>query len=155
MTVMLQPQLQLEIQDLHASYGRTAVLRGITLAVARGERIVICGPSGSGKSTLLRCMNGLATHERGRVIVEGVELRDDHMKKKYFEQDKFPSAKIVRAEGSQGRFTGTLEVHGVAKPISGTYELSNGLVKAKFHTKMSEFAIAWCDEALRELKERN
>jgi general L-amino acid transport system ATP-binding protein len=71
------PQLQLEIQDLHASFGRTPVLRGITLAVARGERIVICGPSGSGKSTLLRCMNGLATHERGRVIVEGVELRDD------------------------------------------------------------------------------
>ena len=70
-------RLQLEIQDLHAWYGRTHVLRGVSLAVARGERIVICGPSGSGKSTLLRCMNGLARHQQGRVVVEGVELRDD------------------------------------------------------------------------------
>ena len=69
--------LQLEIQDLHASYGRTHVLRGVSLAVARGERIVICGPSGSGKSTLLRCVNGLARHQQGRVVVEGVELRAD------------------------------------------------------------------------------
>jgi general L-amino acid transport system ATP-binding protein len=69
--------LQLEIQDLHAWFGRTHVLRGVTLAVARGERIVICGPSGSGKSTLLRCVNGLARHQQGRVAVEGVELRDD------------------------------------------------------------------------------
>jgi len=68
---------QLEIQDLHASFGRTEVLHGVSLAVARGERIVICGPSGSGKSTLLRCVNGLARHQRGRVVVDGVELRDD------------------------------------------------------------------------------
>jgi len=54
--------LQLEIQDLQAWYGESHVLRGITLAVRRGERIVICGPSGSGKSTLLRCINGLARH---------------------------------------------------------------------------------------------
>jgi general L-amino acid transport system ATP-binding protein len=71
------PTLQLEVQDLHVAYGRSQVLRGITLAVRRGERIVICGPSGSGKSTLLRCVNGLAPHQQGRVVVEGVEVRDD------------------------------------------------------------------------------
>jgi general L-amino acid transport system ATP-binding protein len=69
--------LQLEIQDLQAWYGESHVLRGITLTVRRGERIVICGPSGSGKSTLLRCINGLARHQRGRVVLEGAEIRHD------------------------------------------------------------------------------
>ena len=58
-------------------YGQFHVLRDIDLAVARGERIVICGPSGSGKSTLIRCVNRLEEHQQGRLIVDGVELRDD------------------------------------------------------------------------------
>jgi general L-amino acid transport system ATP-binding protein len=53
------------------------VLRDIDLAVAPGERIVICGPSGSGKSTLIRCVNRLEEHQEGRIVVDGVELADD------------------------------------------------------------------------------
>jgi general L-amino acid transport system ATP-binding protein len=53
------------------------VLRDIDLAVAPGERIVICGPSGSGKSTLIRCINRLEEHQEGRIVVVGVELADD------------------------------------------------------------------------------
>jgi general L-amino acid transport system ATP-binding protein len=53
------------------------VLRDIDLAVAAGERIVICGPSGSGKSTLIRCVNRLEEHQEGRIVVNGTELRDD------------------------------------------------------------------------------
>ena len=53
------------------------VLRDIDLAVAPGERIVICGPSGSGKSTLIRCINRLEEHQEGRLLVDGVELTDD------------------------------------------------------------------------------
>jgi len=58
-------------------YGDFQVLRDITLRVARGERIVICGPSGSGKSTLIRCLNRLEAHQQGRVVVAGIELTDD------------------------------------------------------------------------------
>jgi general L-amino acid transport system ATP-binding protein len=58
-------------------YGDFHVLRDIDLAVARGERIVICGPSGSGKSTLIRCINRLEEHQQGTLKVEGVELTDD------------------------------------------------------------------------------
>jgi general L-amino acid transport system ATP-binding protein len=43
----------------------------------KGEKIVICGPSGSGKSTLIRCINRLEEHQRGKIIVEGIELNDD------------------------------------------------------------------------------
>jgi general L-amino acid transport system ATP-binding protein len=53
------------------------VLRDIDLAVAPGERIVICGPSGSGKSTLIRCVNRLEEHQQGRIVVDGIELADD------------------------------------------------------------------------------
>ena len=58
-------------------YADFHVLRDIDLAVAKGERIVICGPSGSGKSTLIRCINGLEEHQEGRLFVDGVELTDD------------------------------------------------------------------------------
>src|SRR6201988_3986940 len=66
-----------EIIALNKWFGEFHVLRDIDLAVARGERIVICGPSGSGKSTLLRCINHLEDWQSGRVVVDGIELTDD------------------------------------------------------------------------------
>jgi general L-amino acid transport system ATP-binding protein len=65
------------IAGLHKWYGEFHVLRGIDLKVSGGERIVICGPSGSGKSTLIRCVNGLERHQKGKIVVNGVELTDD------------------------------------------------------------------------------
>jgi general L-amino acid transport system ATP-binding protein len=62
---------------VHKWYGSFHVLRNINLTVARGERIVVCGPSGSGKSTLIRCVNQLEEHQRGSIVVDGVELTDD------------------------------------------------------------------------------
>ena len=52
-------------------------LRGIDLAVARQEVVVVIGPSGSGKSTLIRCINRLEEHDRGRIVVDGIELTND------------------------------------------------------------------------------
>jgi len=66
-----------EVAGLHKWYGEFHVLRDINLTVARGERIVICGPSGGGKSTLLRCINRLEDWQRGRIVVDGIELTDD------------------------------------------------------------------------------
>ncbi|WP_431283145.1 amino acid ABC transporter ATP-binding protein [Humitalea sp. 24SJ18S-53] len=58
-------------------FGALHVLRDISLNVALGERVVVCGPSGSGKSTMIRCINRLEQHQEGRIIVEGMELTDD------------------------------------------------------------------------------
>ena len=69
--------IAVEIQGMNKWYGAFHVLRDIDLAVARGERIVICGPSGSGKSTLIRCINRLEEHQQGRIIVDGTELTGD------------------------------------------------------------------------------
>ena len=70
-------QAAVEMIDVHKWYGDFHVLKDINLKVMRGERIVICGPSGSGKSTLIRCINRLETHQKGRIIVDGIEITDD------------------------------------------------------------------------------
>jgi polar amino acid transport system ATP-binding protein len=64
----------IEVSDLHKSHGSLAILRGISLRVARGEVAVIVGPSGGGKSTFLRCLNGLEKFQGGCVTVEGLRL---------------------------------------------------------------------------------
>jgi general L-amino acid transport system ATP-binding protein len=67
----------IEIVEMHKWYDDFHVLKGINLTVKKQERIVICGPSGSGKSTLIRCINRLEEHQRGRIIVDGMELTND------------------------------------------------------------------------------
>ena len=69
-------------RNLNKFYGSFQALKEINLAVAEGERVVICGPSGSGKSTLIRCFNGLEHHQSGELVVNGMPLyegsRDIH-----------------------------------------------------------------------------
>src|SRR5262249_48346506 len=67
----------IELAGGHKWYGDFHVLRDINLKIERRERIVICGPSGSGKSTMIRCINRLEEHQRGRIVVDGVELTND------------------------------------------------------------------------------
>ncbi|MEW6486636.1 MAG: amino acid ABC transporter ATP-binding protein [Thermodesulfobacteriota bacterium] len=67
----------IEITGMHKWFGEFHVLSDIDLTVQRGERIVICGPSGSGKSTLIRCINRLEEHQKGRIVVDGIELTND------------------------------------------------------------------------------
>jgi general L-amino acid transport system ATP-binding protein len=67
----------IRLEGVHKWYGSFHVLKDINLTVAKGERIVICGPSGSGKSTLIRCINRLEEHQRGRIVVDGIELTED------------------------------------------------------------------------------
>ena len=64
----------LKAENLHKSYGKVKVLKGVSLEIRRGETKVIMGPSGAGKSTLLRCLNLLTKPDKGRVWLENVEL---------------------------------------------------------------------------------
>jgi len=63
--------------DVGKWYGSFQALRSINLEIKKGERVVVCGPSGSGKSTMIRCINRLEAHQRGRIIVDGIELTDN------------------------------------------------------------------------------
>ncbi len=70
-------EVVIELGAVHKWYGEFHVLKDINLSVHRGERIVICGPSGSGKSTLIRCINRLEEHQRGKIVVDKIELTND------------------------------------------------------------------------------
>jgi polar amino acid transport system ATP-binding protein len=67
----------IELRDVHKSFGKLEVLKGITASVAKSEVVCIIGPSGSGKSTILRCINGLESYEAGDVLVEGTRVERD------------------------------------------------------------------------------
>jgi general L-amino acid transport system ATP-binding protein len=64
-------------RDVHKWFGDFHVLRGISLTLKRQEVLVIFGPSGSGKSTFIRTINRLEDHQRGDIIVDGIELTND------------------------------------------------------------------------------
>jgi ABC-type polar amino acid transport system ATPase subunit len=66
----------IKVEDLHKSYGKNEVLKGITKQINKGDIVAIIGPSGSGKSTFLRCINLLETPTKGSVFVEGENLSD-------------------------------------------------------------------------------
>ena len=73
----ISDEMAIEINNMNKWYGDFHVLRDINLSVFKGERIVICGPSGSGKSTLIRCINRLEEHQKGKIVVDGIELTND------------------------------------------------------------------------------
>jgi ABC-type polar amino acid transport system ATPase subunit len=64
----------IRVENVSKNFGDFQALKGVSLDVSLGERVVICGPSGSGKSTLIRCINGLEEHQSGDIVVDGVTL---------------------------------------------------------------------------------
>ena len=66
-----------EIRNVNKWYGSYHALRDVTLSVAKGEKIVVCGPSGSGKSTMIRTINQLEEHQSGEILVNGEPILAD------------------------------------------------------------------------------
>lgn len=66
----------IKLENVHKSFGKNEVLKGIDLQIEKGQVVVIIGPSGSGKSTVLRTMNYLEEPTSGKVIVDGMDLSD-------------------------------------------------------------------------------
>ena len=66
----------IKLENVHKSFGKNEVLKGIDLRIEKGQVVVIIGPSGSGKSTVLRTMNYLEEPTSGKVIVDGMDLSD-------------------------------------------------------------------------------
>mgnify|MGYP003316512555 FL=1 len=67
----------IELTGVNKWYGDFQALVDINMSVRRSERFVVCGPSGSGKSTMIRCINRLEVHQRGKIVVDGIELTDN------------------------------------------------------------------------------
>ena len=67
----------IKMEDVNKWFGDFQVLKDIKLEVSQKQKIVVCGPSGSGKSTLIRCINRLEEHQKGKIIVDGIELNEN------------------------------------------------------------------------------
>ncbi|MGH3024686.1 MAG: amino acid ABC transporter ATP-binding protein [Gaiellaceae bacterium] len=67
----------IRLEGVSKWFGDFQALKEVDLGVDRQEVVVVCGPSGSGKSTMIRCINRLEKHDRGRIVVDGIELSDD------------------------------------------------------------------------------
>ena len=67
----------IQAKDVKKWFGDFQALKGISMEVAEGVVLVICGPSGSGKSTFIRCINRLEQHQEGQIVVDGTELTND------------------------------------------------------------------------------
>ena len=66
----------IHVNNLHKSFGKNDVLKGINEHINKGEVVVVIGPSGSGKSTFLRCLNLLEVPTEGKIIFEGNDITD-------------------------------------------------------------------------------
>ena len=67
----------IEMVEVNKWFGDFQVLKDINLTVSSKQKIVVCGPSGSGKSTLIRCINRLEEHQKGKIVVDGIELSEN------------------------------------------------------------------------------
>ena len=67
----------IQMEKVSKWFGDFQALKDIDLEVVQKQKIVVCGPSGSGKSTLIRCINRLEEHQKGKIVVDGVELTEN------------------------------------------------------------------------------
>lgn len=77
----------LEVKNIHKSFGKTEILKGISFSLEKGEVLAIIGSSGSGKTTLLRCLNFLETADKGKIVVNNKVLYDGEDTKKLTDEE--------------------------------------------------------------------
>lgn len=111
----------IKIQNLHKSYGNTAILKGINVEIKDGEVLAIIGPSGSGKSTFLRCLNFLEKAEKGIIQIDSEEVN----------LEKFQKSQVVKLRGKTGMvfqnynlFKNKTALHNVSEPLRLSKKIS-------------------------------
>ncbi len=82
----------LEVKNIYKSFGETAVLKGVSFDMDRGEVFSIIGSSGNGKTTLLRCLNFLETADEGTITVDGVQIFPPNVENTQTENTASPEA---------------------------------------------------------------
>src|SRR5690606_40393406 len=74
--------MMLQIKNIHKSFGKNQILKGVDVQIQKGDVTVILGPSGSGKTTFLRCINFLERADEGEIKVDNIETSFNKARKK-------------------------------------------------------------------------
>lgn len=104
----------IKIENLHKSFGKLEVLKGIDLEVKKGEVVAIIGSSGTGKSTLLRCMNYLETPDNGKITIGDITVEAGKATKKEIQELRRHSAMIFQ---NYNLFANKDVLHNVMEPL--------------------------------------
>ena len=114
-----------EIRDLHKSFGKIEVLKGVNCDVAQSEVVCIIGSSGSGKTTMLRCINMLEDFEQGTIVIDGEEIgydtRDEQRRRK-------PEREIARQRALTGM---AFQQFNLFPHLNALQNVTLGLIKVK------------------------
>ena len=86
----------LEIKNIHKSFGKNEILKGVDLKIEKGDVVVILGPSGSGKTTLLRCINFLERADEGQAIFGNMDVNLKSASRKQIHQIRQKTAFVFQ-----------------------------------------------------------
>lgn len=89
-------EYMVQLNDIHKSFGKNQILKGIDMKVEKGEIVVILGPSGSGKTTLLRCINFLERADSGSVVVDNFKVDCNQGSKKEIRKLRSKTAMVFQ-----------------------------------------------------------
>jgi len=115
----------LQVQNLHKSYGPTSVLSGVSFVLNDGERLGLIGPNGTVKSTLLRCVAGLETPDRGRVVSRPPNATIGYLPQAFGAGDTRTVDEVVSGLAHEWQWRSTLDGLDL-DPTMGVDKLSGG-----------------------------
>ncbi|MDQ0467864.1 amino acid ABC transporter ATP-binding protein [Labrys wisconsinensis] len=132
---MSEPSI-LDVRNLHKRYGETEVLKGVDLAMARGDVVCIIGSSGSGKTTMLRCLNMLEDFEEGTVRIDGQEIGYDTASGRRIRR---PEREIARQRALTGM---AFQQFNLFPHMTALQNVTLGLIKVKKMARDEAVAVA-------------
>ena len=110
----------IKIQNLHKSYGKAEILKGINVEIKDGEVLAIIGPSGSGKSTFLRCINFLEKADKGIIEIDGTTINLEQYKKAQISKLREKTGMVFQ---SYNLFKNKTALHNISEPLRLTKKI--------------------------------
>lgn len=128
----------IKVQNLHKSYGKVEVLKGINIEIKDGEVLAIIGPSGSGKSTFLRCLNFLEVAEKGIIEIDGAIVNLEKRKKAHISTIRSKTGMVFQ---NYNLFKNKTALDNVSEPLRLTKKISKSEAQRKAYQLLAEVGL--------------
>lgn len=128
----------IKVQNLHKSYGKVEVLKGIDIEIHDGEVLAIIGPSGSGKSTFLRCLNFLEKAEKGSIEIDGSIVNLEEPKKLHISNVRGKTGMVFQ---NYNLFKNKTALDNVSEPLRLTKKIAKSVAQDKAYQLLGEVGL--------------